>query len=62
MTTAETPAEKGQLAKKWMHTVAASQSYKSHIGKNTDTIQIPKGMKQEIEHLIIDYLEIHSQD
>ena len=55
-TTAETPAEKGQLAKKWMHTVAASQSYKSQIGKNTEKIQIPKGMKQEIEHLILSRL------
>ena len=60
--TAETPQEKVELAKKMKHTVQASKNYRDQLGKDIETIEIPKGMKTEIEQLILDYLELHSQD
>lgn len=60
--TAETPTEKIELAKKMGHSVNASKNYRDQIGKDVEMVEVPKGMKSEIEQLILDYLELHSQD
>ena len=54
--------KKKDLAEKMNHSVKASKNYRDQIGKDVEMIEVPKGMKTEIEQIILDYLELHSQD
>ena len=60
--TAVSGEEKVKLARKMKHSITTAQKYRSQIKGDTTTIEIPAGMEDEIKQLIIDYLELHSQD
>lgn len=60
--TAETVQDKIEMSKKMKHSVNASKNYREQIGKDIEIVEVPKGMKAEIEQLILDYLEVNAQD
>lgn len=60
--TATTTEEKVKLAKKMKHAPSTSNRYRQQIGRDTETIEIPRGKREEIEQLILDYLELNEID